>query len=348
MDAHIAIKRTSYLLILVFIFAGYKAINIYEKAFTANVSLSGSGQDYILVPTDSRYADVIKIISDKKFIVNKESFDWTARKKNYPNHIKAGRYKIKDRMSNNELINVLRSGKQEPVELTFNNIRTLSQLTERVSQELEVNQTKLLDLLSSPEILAKYGLNDKTIICIFIPNTYEFFWNTSEVKFIDRMFREYNKFWNRDRIGKAGELHMTKEQVITLASIVDEETDKDVEKPKIAGVYINRLNKKIRLQADPTVVFCVGDFTLQRVLRKHYQIDSPYNTYIYGGLPPGPICIPEIASIDAVLNYEKHNYLYFCAKPDFSGYHTFARTLEAHNNNARIYRSELNKRKIYH
>lgn len=341
------IKRTIYIFIIIIAFAGYKAVVIYKKAFMPNIRLVNRSQDYILIPTGSKYTDVYNIIENKIFIEDKESFNWTALKKNYPNHIKAGRFKITNGMSNNELINILRSGKQEPVELTFNNIRTLSQLAGRVSEEIEVDSIKLLNLFHSPEIQAKYGFNDNNIISIFIPNTYEFFWNTSEVQFIDRMNREYDNFWNKDRLTKAAGLHMTKEQVVTLASIINEETDRNDEKARIAGVYINRLNKKIRLQADPTVIYVVGDFTLQRVLRKYYQIDSPYNTYIYGGLPPGPICIPEISSIDAVLNYEKHDYLYFCARSDFSGYHIFARSLEAHNNNAQIYRRELNKRKIY-
>jgi UPF0755 protein len=348
MDGHVLIKRIVYILLILFVIAGIKAFDIYKKAFIANIFLDGNNPDYIYIPTGSKYVDVLKIVEAKKFIRNKESFDWTAHKKNYPNHIKAGKYKVINRMSNNELINILRSGKQELVQLSFNNIRTLGQLAERISEQIEINQSKLLDLLNSPEIQAKYGLNQNTIICIFIPNTYEFFWNTSEMQFIERMHKEYISFWNKDRLSESGDLKMTKEQVITLASIVNEETDKNDEKSKIAGVYINRLKKGIRLQADPTVIYVVGDFSLQRVLRKHYEIDSPYNTYLHYGLPPGPICIPEISSIDAVLNYENHDYLYFCAKPDFSGYHFFSRTLQEHNRNAFIYRHELNKRKIYH
>jgi UPF0755 protein len=348
MDSHVLIKRTTYIFLIIIIFAGFKAFVIYKKAFMPNTRLIDKSQDYLLIPSGSSYTDVYKIIENKNFILDKESFNWTALKKKYPNHVKAGRFKIINGMSNNELINILRSGKQEPVELTFNNIRTLSQLAGRVSEEIEVDSIKLLHLFHSPEVQAKYGLDDNNIICIFIPNTYQFFWNTSEIQFMDRMYREYKNFWKKDRLQKADDEHLTKEQVITLASIVNEETDRNDEKAKIAGVYINRLNKKIRLQADPTVIYVVGDYTLQRVLRKYYQIDSPYNTYIYGGLPPGPICIPEISSIDAVLNYEKHDYLYFCARSDFSGYHVFSHTLEAHNLNARIYRNELNKRKIYH
>jgi UPF0755 protein len=182
---------------------------------------------------------------------------------------------------------------------------------------------------------------------LFIPNTYEFYWNTSADKFIERMYVEYKHFWSKSRLNKAQKIKLTPEQVIILASIVEEETIKDDEKPTVAGVYLNRLHKNIRLQADPTVRFAVGDFEIKRILNKHLKIDSPYNTYKYAGLPPGPICIPTISSIDAVLNYKKHDYLYFCAKDDFSGYHAFAKTLKQHNINATKYRKALNKNRIY-
>jgi UPF0755 protein len=347
MSAQTLIKRLLYVFLIVIIVTGFRAINLYRKAFTPNIFLEGKTQDYLYIHTGSTFADVLKTIDQKKIVKNKHSFEWTARKKDYPNRVKAGKYKVKNRMSNNELVNALRSGRQEPVQFTFNNIRTLSQLAERVASQIELDSIKLLNLLNSKETQIKYGFNEYTIKCMFIPNTYEFFWNTSEVKFLDRMYQEYNSFWNITRLKKAKNIHMTREQTITLASIINEETDKNDEKAKIAGVYINRLKKGMRLQADPTIVYVVGDFSLQRVLRKHYQINSPYNTYIYYGLPPGPICLPEITSIDAVLNYEDNNYFYFCARPDFSGYHIFARTLEEHNRNARLYRHELNKRKIY-
>ena len=183
---------------------------------------------------------------------------------------------------------------------------------------------------------------------MFIPNTYEIWWNISPKAFIERMYKEYNDFWNPRRQRKADGMKMTREEVITLASIVNEETRKDDEKPRIAGVYMNRLENRIRLHADPTVIYGLGNFSIKRVLRKHYMIDTPFNTYKIDGLPPGPICFPDISSIDAVLNYEKHNYFYFCARSDFSGYHAFARTLAEHNRNAALYQHELNKRRIYH
>ena len=176
-------------------------------------------------------------------------------------------------------------------------------------------------------------------VITFIPNTYEVYWNMSVEGLLDRMHREYQSFWNKRRMHKADKLDMTPEEVITLASIVNEETKKNDEKARVAGVYINRLREPMRLQADPTVIYALGDFSIKRVLRKHYQISSPFNTYRVDGLPPGPICFPDIASIDAVLNYEKHSYLYFCASPDFSGYHVFARNLSEHNRNAAAYRN---------
>jgi UPF0755 protein len=250
-------------------------------------------------------------------------------------------------MSNNELINMLRSGRQEPVSLTFNNLRTEKQLAKRLDSQLEMDSKSIMEFFNSDSVAKAYGFDKYTLKCLFIPNTYEVYWNISVKDLFDRMQKEYNDFWSNKRVRHAESLGMSKAEIITLASVVNEETRKDDEKKRIAGVYVNRLEKGMRLQADPTVVYAVGNFSIQRVLKKHYRIDSPFNTYKYGGLPPGPICFPEISSIDAVLNYEKHNYLYFCAKPDFSGYHNFAKTLKQHNRNAELYRRELNKRKIY-
>lgn len=250
-------------------------------------------------------------------------------------------------MSNNDLINMLRSGSQEPVKVSFNNLRTLSDFSSRISEQLEMKNEDLLKLLNSSATQKKYGFNKHTIKCMFIPNTYDIYWNISAEDFLARMYSEYQAFWEGKRSRKTENLGMTPEEVITLASIVNEESRKEKERPRIAGLYINRLNKPMRLQADPTVIYAVGDFTIQRVLRKHYKINSPYNTYRVDGLPPGPICFPEIASIDAVLNYEKHKYLYMCAKADFSGYHAFATNLKEHNKNAAKWQKELNRRRIY-
>ena len=348
MKAHVWLKRIMLLLLILVILAGIKGIDLYRKAFSPNIFVPHNKKIYLYIPTGSSYKDVKEMIGDLKVVRNMKSLEWTVRKKNYPNHINPGKYRIRNRMSNNEFINVLRSGKQEPVHLTFNNIRTLREFSIRIAQQLEFASPELLSLLKSDSIQQKYGFNQYTINCMFIPNTYEIYWNTPPGIFIDRMYREYNLFWNVRRQLKADKLDMTREEIITLASIVNEETDRDDEKARIAGVYLNRIGRGMRLQADPTVIYAMGNFNIKRVLKVHYKVNSPFNTYRVDGLPPGPICFPEISSIDAVLNYEKHNYLYMCARSDFSGYHVFASNLAEHNRNAELYRKELNRRGIYH
>ncbi len=347
MDGHVWLKRAAYIFILVFVVAAFKLLGLYRQAYAPNIHTPGKNDVYLFIRTGSSYTDVMETLRSMGVVKNEKSLEWVAHKKNYPKHVYPGRYLIKNRMNNNELINTLRSGRQKPLNLTFNNLRTLEQLAERVSEQLEFGADTLLSLLKSDSVQKKYGFNKYTINCMFISNTYEVYWNISPVAFLDRMYKEYNAFWNNRRQSKAQAMNMTREEVMTLASIVNEETRKNDEKARVAGVYINRLKKGIRLQADPTVIYGLGNFNIKRVLRKHYQLETPFNTYLIDGLPPGPICFPDISTIDAVLNFEKHKYYYFCARPDFSGYHTFARTLEEHNRNAELYRRELNKRRIY-
>lgn len=347
MKAHVWIKRVMFILLVVIILVAIKGYSLYRRAYAANIFTPDRKEIIMLIPTGSEYEDVLSLIEKKNIVKNMASFKWAVGKKNYSNLVKPGRYLVKNRMSNNDFIDMLRAGKQEPVKLTFNNIRTLVQLADRIAEQLEMSSKELLTLLNSDSIHAVYGFNKSTMKCMFLPDTYEVFWNISPENFIERMYNEYNEFWKGRNDRKADEIGLTREEVITLASIINEETRMDDEKPRIAGVYMNRLNKGMRLQADPTVIYAVGDFTIQRVLRKHYRIESPYNTYKISGLPPGPINIPEKSSINAVLNYEKHKYIYFCVKPDFSGYHNFARTLSEHNKNAAAYHRELNRRKIY-
>jgi UPF0755 protein len=247
----------------------------------------------------------------------------------------------------NELINLLRSGKQEPVLLSFHNIRNLNELAESVSLFLEPDSAAFASFFYDGSVPAQYGFSSETFPAMFIPNTYEFYWNTTPDEFTARMKREYVAFWSGKRMNKAEELELSPEEVITLASIVDQETLHDEENETIAGVFINRLREGIPLQSDPTIIYAHNNFEMKRVWNKHKNIDSPYNTYKYRGLPPGPISIPSISAIDGVLNYEDHNYIFFCAKPDFSGYHNFARTLSQHNQNARLYQKALDRRKIY-
>ena len=300
---------------------------------------TADGNDVSLyIPTGADYQYVKNEIYSLNVLKNKKAFDWLAKKRHYDEKVHPGRYVLKDGMTNQQLINMLRMGHQTPVRVVFNNMRTVEQLAGRISEQIEADSTSIIDAIYDNESI------DATT---FIPNTYEFYWNTTAEEFVNKMATEYKRFWNESRLLKAKNLKLTARQVSILASIVDKETTKTSEMPRIAGVYMNRLNRRWPLQADPTLIFAIGDYNIRRVLDVHKNIDSPYNTYKYAGLPPGPICIPSIAAIDAVLNAEKHKYFYFCAKDDLSGYHVFAKNIDEHNRNAERYRRALNKNKIY-
>lgn len=301
---------------------------------------------HVYIPTGSTFDDVKAILHEQGIIENEKTFQWLAEKKRYPNRVRPGRYRIYNDMGNNELINLLRSGVQDPVRITFNNIRVREQLAGVVAANIEADSVSILNLLNNEEVMQKYGLTKETAKLLFIPDTYEFYWNTSAEQLLDRMYREYNRFWNKRRLELAEKTGMTPVEVAIMASIVRQETTKRDEMSRIAGVYVNRIKRNIPLQADPTIVFAVGDFTMNRVLNRHLAIDSPYNTYKYTGLPPGPISLPEPYIIDAVLNFEKHEYVFFCAREDFSGYHAFAETYQEHLRNARRYHQALNERRI--
>jgi len=318
----------------------------YGRIYETNVSLEGE-QEIFYIPSDSDFEFVIDGLESKGIIDNRKSFRWVAIKKGYERSVKPGRYKITNSISNNELVNLLRSGKQDPVMVVFNNIRTLDQVAGKIARYLEGDSAEFATYLADASLLEKYGFSKETFTSMFIPNTYEFLWTTTPEEFTGRMNREYEKFWDGERDRKAKRIEMSRAEVVTLASIVDEETLYDAENGQVAGVYMNRLERGIALQADPTLKFAKGDFTVKRILNEDKKIDSPYNTYKYRGLPPGPISIPSISAIDGVLNYEKHNYIFFCAKADFSGYHAFARSLKEHNRNARKYQKALNSRRIY-
>jgi UPF0755 protein len=319
---------------------------LYARIFVSNVALEAE-QEIVYIPTGSDFEFVLEELEQRGIIENQRSFRWVARKKEYDKNVKPGRYKIRNGLSNNDLVNMLRLGKQDPVMVVFNNVRSLDQLAGRVAPYFEADSADFADYLSGSELPAKYGFEAATFTSMFIPETYEFFWNTSPEDFTERMKREHDKFWDGERDRKAKKLDMTREEVVTLASIVDEETLFDDENARVAGLYLNRLEGGIPLQADPTLKFALGDFARQRILNKDKEIDSPYNTYKYRGLPPGPITIPSVSAIDGVLDHEKHQYLYMCAKADFSGYHAFARSYSQHMKNARQYQRELNKRRIY-
>jgi UPF0755 protein len=346
MSSRSLIKLIIPVLILILVLAGIKLANVYKQIFGPNIHTSDKKELYLYIPTGSDYEDVVVLLESHNLISNRKAFDWAASKKKYPDNIHPGRYRIRNNISNNQLLNMLRSGLQEPVDLIINMARTPEELAGKIAEQIEADREELLKLLRDETFLKQYGFNRFSILGMFIPNTYEFWWNTSAEGFFKRMYKEYDKFWNREKMGRAKEINFTPNEVMTLASIIINETNKEDEYRRIAGVYINRLNQGIRLQADPTVKYALGDFERQRILKADTYINSPYNTYLHAGLPPGPIAIPVIKAIDAVLYYEKHDYIFFCAREDFSGYHNFARTLDQHNKNARSYQKALNRRNI--
>lgn len=342
------VKRWVISFILVAIAAGvYMANSYYQRIYGSNISLGKKESVHFYIPSTYSFNEVVQSLYNQGYILNKESFAWVAEQKNYPKKVKPGKYLLRDRMSNNELVNLLRSGNQVPVQVTFNNVRTMPELAGKIAFYLEADSSTFLRAFTNEQIADSLGFNLQTLPTIFIPNTYEFYWNTSPRKFIDRMAGEYKRFWTEERKAKARKIGLSQSQVGILASIVKAETSKKDEAPRVAGVYINRLQKGIALQADPTLIWALNNFTIKRVLDVHKKIESPYNTYKYKGLPPGPINLPEPSYLNAVLNFEHHNYLYFCAKEDFSGYHNFASSYNKHLQNARKYQQALNKRKIY-
>jgi len=287
------------------------------------------------------------VLSENGLLINANSFEWLAKQKKYTSNIKAGRYKINRALNNNDLVNLLRSGKQTPIKVTFNNLRNKEQLAGRIASQIEADSLSIINYITDTTFLNKLQLTTDNVACLFIPNTYEFYWNTSVEGFVNRMVKEYSSFWNSSRKKKAAAIKLNYYQVSALASIVEKEQNiKRDERPDIAGLYLNRLKKRMKLESDPTLIFALNDFTIKRVLNKDKKVDSPYNTYKHKGLPPGPICIPSINAIDAVLNASDHKYIFMCAKEDFSGYHNFAKTYAKHLINARRYQKALNKRKI--
>ncbi len=303
---------------------------------------TGENGYYLYIATGSDFNAVMDSLKANKVLHSEWAFRWLAGQKSYPKKVRAGRYHIENGMSNTTLVNKLRAGNQDPVDVIFNSIRTREQLAGRIGAQLEPDSLAILEALNNPEVTANIGFTPQNIMALFIPNTYEVYWNYTPERFLQRMWDEYKKFWSKEKLQRAVEIGLKPEEVIVLASIVEQETTKEDEKPRVAGVYINRLQKDMPLEADPTLIFALGDFSIKRVLNTDKQVESPYNTYKYKGLPPGPICLPSASTIKAVLNYENHQYIFFCAKEDLSGYHRFARSLEQHNENARKYQAALN------
>jgi UPF0755 protein len=339
------LKKVLLVLLLFVLIAGYFGYDKYQQVFAPNVP-EKLENEFVLIPTGSTFDDLLEILKKERFIIDESSFVWVAEQMKYKKpEVRPGRYQIQANWSNRSLIRHLRGGKQATVKVILNNERLPNDVAGKVSKIIEEDSLEIIELLENKNILDQFGLKPETAMTVFIPNTYDFFWNTDANTFFEKMLAENDKFWNQNnRLEKAKKLNLSKEEVYTLASIVEKETNKNDEKERMAGVYVNRLKKGMRLQADPTVVFATRDFTTKRVLDRHTQFDSPYNTYLYAGLPPGPISMASISSIDGVLNAEDHKYIYFCAKGDGTGYHSFAKTLSGHNANARRYAQNLKKR----
>lgn len=312
----------------------------YQIVYTPNILVDKEDRA-IIVKEDYSFKDIQKELHEGNFVQDLVSFSFLARITGYDEQIKPGRYILRKDMTNLEALRILRTGKQEPVRITFNNVRLISDLSEKITRNLEMTPEEFEVSLINFAMTNKLGFTKDNVLAIFIPNTYEVYFNIAPEALIKRMLNEYEDFWNEDRIDKARKLGISQIEVSVLASIVQAETVKSEEAPTIAGLYLNRLKKGIPLQADPTLVYAVGDFALKRVLNEHKQIDSPYNTYKYPGLPPGPINLPEINSIDAVLNYFSSDYYYMCAREDFSGYHNFTSSYNEHMNNAIRYQRAL-------
>ncbi|MDR1344698.1 MAG: endolytic transglycosylase MltG [Tannerellaceae bacterium] len=301
---------------------------------------------YLYIDDHEDFDGLCRSLVESAKVSNIESFKMLAGALKYPSNMKTGRYAVAPGMTLWELLNSLRRGQQTAIRITFNNVRTVDDLAERLDKQLMFGKEDILRWLDDPGYCSSLGFTTETVGALFIPDTYEVYWNISVEHFLQRMKREYDAFWTDERRAKAAAIPLTPVETAILASIVEEETAAVAEYAVVAGLYINRLGKGIPLQADPTVKFAVGDFSLQRILFEHLNVESPYNTYKHAGLPPGLLRIPSAKSIDGVLNYAKHKYLYMCAKEDFSGRHNFAVTLAEHNRNANRYRAELNRRNI--
>ncbi|MEL7118881.1 MAG: endolytic transglycosylase MltG [Bacteroidota bacterium] len=334
------------LFVLLVATVGIIAYQLYNNYYKGEITLLDQEDPYLYIPTGSDYETVVGLLQQKVDIGNREAFDqMTEYMKYVKTPMRSGRFKLDANMSLVELIRHLRNGPQAPVNVIINNERLIEEVAGKVARFIEPDSLSILALLQDQNYLDEIGYTKETLMSLFIPNTYELYWNSKPKAFVERMIKEHKSFWNKNnRKNKAEKLGLNPSEVYTLASIIERETLHNKEKPRMAGVYYNRLQKGMLLQADPTAVFARKDFSTPRVTDYHTKFDSPYNTYMYTGLPPGPISMASISSIDGVLNVENHDYVYFCAIGDGSGYHNFARTLSQHNRNAQIYRSNLRKR----
>ena len=341
-------KKVIYIIIFALITIGGVGGIYFYKIFYESNTLFNDEYVFIKIPTNSTENQLLDSIG--KHVKDLSKFSKAANYKDYFSNIKPGRYKLENGFNNNQIINSLRSN-NVPIKITYNNIETFDQLIKRISERIEADSLSLSNVFYEKKFLNDLGLNSESVFSLFIPNTYEFFWNTSAIQFRERILKEFDRFWNDSRIEKSKKLNLNPIEVMTLASIVQKETPKVDERPTIAGVYLNRLERNMKLQADPTVVYTIKkrdgfDTNIRRVLYKDLRIKSPYNTYVYRGLPPAPIVTPDISAIEAVLNPQKHSFIYFVADVSNPGYHLFSRTNAEHNRKKRQYTNWLKKNRI--
>jgi UPF0755 protein len=308
---------------------------------------SMSRGEYLFIRTGSGYAQVRNALINGGFLRDMKSFDLLAKRAGYTSHVRPGRYRIRRGMSNWQIVRMLRAGRQEPVRLVIGKLRRKDDFIRLVSSHLEADSNVLRHMLGDSVYLAQFGLDTGAALCAVLPDTYEFYWNTTADKAFRKIARAFTAYWTAERKAAAVNHSLSPQEAIILASIVEEETNKRDEQPTIASVYLNRMAKSMKLQADPTARYAAGDFTIRRITSLHTAIPSPYNTYYAQGLPPGPICTPAARTIDAVLKAPKTDYLYFCAKEDFSGYHRFATSYSDHLKNAALYQRALNARGVH-
>lgn len=331
------------ILVIVVVSLGVTGIILRNKIFEP---FNLESPQYIYIDETKDFENVVEQLN-KMNLPSEKILRIISDRMRYPHAVKSGRYEVVDGMTMIDVVRMLRSGNQKAVNLTFNNIRTIENLAGRISNQLMLDSVELLNALSDRLVAEKYGFDENTFVSMFIPNTYQVFWDTGVDNLLKRMKREYNSYWSDDRKAKADRLGLTPIQVSILASIVEEEATYADEYPIVAGLYLNRLERGMKLEADPTVKYAIGDFALRRILFRHLEVESPYNTYRVEGLPPGPIRVPSVAAIDATLSPQSHKYLFMCAKDDLSGRHNFAVTHAEHARNAARYQRALNERGIY-
>ena len=331
------------LAVIIVIALGGTLIFYYLKYFGPNVT---DKEKYLYIRTGEGYDEVYKTIREQGIVKDTVNFNWAAHNMKYTGNVKPGRYRLTAGMSNRKFINMLLAGNQEAVDLSFRGLRLKTQFAGFLAKKLEPDSTAFIRLLDSADYVKQFGFTTDNVYTVFMPNTYDIYWNTTPEKFFKRMYDHYNKFWTDERKQKAAAINLTPIQVSILASIVDGEALHDDEMPTIAGLYLNRLKKGQKLESDPTVIFAIGDFNIRRVLNRDKAYNSPYNTYMHTGLPPGPVMMPSVNAVKAVLNYKPSNYIYMCAKEDFSGYHNFTDNLTQHMVNARKFQHALDQRNI--